>query len=615
MNPSFYKRPLLWVLLTVLAGLACFYQPSPSKQDIFHAVSTGEVTVVGQVASFAISKKVQEQVWVNVRSVDGRPAAGRVFARFTHFTPQWKDTIRFSGRLRVPYRVRLPGNFDWRDYLARKKTFVEITSSQAAVQQKAAWPWRMIRNIRRNILDTLSRSFPPQIAAVMGGVMLGERGELSPDLYTAFQDSGAIHLLVASGGNVGFVTLLTLAAGMFVGLRRRSLLLAALVTAGMYTLVAGADAPLLRAYLMAVGACVGYLLGRNSGVLHGLLLACLVIVCISPQAVLDTGFQMSFLATAAIIICLNNFQGLIKGPAWIRFFIQIFLATLAAQLALVPIFTNVFYKVSVTGLLSNMLLVPLASGLMGLGFAYYLFSLCGIGIVLYYPCLWGFSLFEECVRFFASFNFSALPVAAWNGGTIAAYYIFLFGLSQIPHKTFFRRLVVPCLGIAALCWCGGWWWENRPQVFLVSEWNNQAAVVRVQKGTVLVFNDGIQENKLTRMLYALGVRQADWAASFTSDQKPFSRARKTQTAFSGIWPGDEIQTPNYRVRAVWEKRLSKSGRLWENIGYSGRKQDGLSYCVSVRKRELCVGAHARFVQLPDGSIIHTVPNDTVQTVW
>ncbi len=615
MNPSFYKRPLLWVLLAVLAGLTCFYEPSPSKQDIVHAVSPDEVTVVGQVASFAISKKFQEQVWVNVRTVDGRPAAWRIFARFVHFTPQWKDTIQFSGRLREPYRVRLPGNFDWRDYLARKKTFVEIQSSQAVVKQQAAWPWRMIRNIRRNILDTLSRSFPSKVAAVMGGVMLGERGDLPADLYTAFQDSGAIHLLVASGGNVGFVTLLTIAVGMLVGLGRRPLLGVALMTAGMYTWIAGADAPLLRAYLMAVGACVGYLLGRNSGVLHGLLLACLAIVCITPEAVLDTGFRMSFLATAAIIICLNNFQGFIKGPVWIRFFMQIFLATLAAQLALVPIFTNVFYKISATGLLSNMLLVPLASGLMGLGFAYYLFSLCGIGIVLYYPCLWGFGFFEECVRFFASFSFSALPVAAWNGGTIAAYYILLFWLSQIPHKAFFRRLAIPCLSIAALCWVGGWWQENRPQVFLVSEWNNRAAVVRVQKGTVLVLNDGIEEDKLTRMLYALGVRQADWAGSFTPTQKPFSRARETHTAFSEIWPGEEIQTNNYRVRVVWEKRLSKSGHVWENTGYSGREQDGLSYCVSVRKREICVGAHARFVQLPDGSIIRTVSNDTVQTVW
>ena len=116
--------------------------------------------------------------------------------------------------------------------------------------------------------------------------------------------------------------------------------------AGVYTVLAGADAPLTRAYFMTVCAVAGYFLRRNSGVFQGLVLSCLVILLVHPAAVFETGFQMSFLATLAIVVCLNLYEIPYTWPRWVRFFAQIFLATLSTQLVLLPVFTNVFYKVS-----------------------------------------------------------------------------------------------------------------------------------------------------------------------------------------------------------------------------------------------------------------------------
>ena len=244
--------------------------------------------------------------------------------------------------------------------------------------------------------------------------------------------------------------------------------MAALFTAGLYTLVAGADAPLLRAYLMAASACTGYFLGRNSGVFQGLLLSCLIILLANPAAVFDTGFQMSFLATLSIIIFLNNYRVPGNWPKVLRFFAQIFLATLASQLVLLPIFTNIFYKVSLSGLVSNMLLVPFASGLMVLGFAYYLLTVLHAGVVLQAPFGWGLELFQYTVQFFASFRFSSIQAAAWNGGSVVAYYMLLFWISQLPKRAFARRLFLPCI-ITALLACGiGYGWSSLPRVYGIS---------------------------------------------------------------------------------------------------------------------------------------------------
>lgn len=613
MHPDVYKRPLLWVLAAYILTLVFFYSPAPAKRDVFHFIPEKQVTLTGVVDGFAVSKKGGRNAAVKVLSVNGQPADGYVYARFKNFEPEWKDTVSVSGKLQQPYGVNLLGNFDWRRYLALKNIFTEIKASEASVIKPAPCFVRLVRAVRADILRAFDASLPLELAGIAGGVTLGERGEFPADLYTAFLDSGAIHLLVASGGNVGFVTLIVLFLGSCFGLGRRPLMFCALVAAGIYTLIAGADAPLVRAYFMTVCACVGYLLGRNSGVFQGLLVSCFIILCFHPAAVFEAGFQMSFLATLAIIVCLNNYRPPASWPKWLRFFAQIFLATLSTQLILLPVFTNVFYKVSLTGLVSNMILVPLASCVMGLGFAYYLLDAVHAGIVLYWPMLGSLELFKILVEYFASFKISALPASAWGMGTVTAYYAGLFLLFNLPLKHFARKLAPVCLGVMACALSMQYFARPAVTVYLLNEWHKSSAIVRTRSGETLVLGGGIKEEKILNALYKTGVRKADLFLPFSADTHynwP-EVAAKTVVPFKDAWPGEMFQVGNLRVRVAWGLHQTKEGKLWENKGYSGTDKDDVSYCVETSGKEVCVGAQARFVRLADGAVKSNRLNETV----
>ncbi len=611
MHPDTYKRPLLITLLILILGLCFFYKPTPGKQDVFHAISTGEVALVGRVESFAVTKKDSQNVIIRVFTVNGAPFSGHVYTRFKGQAPAFKEVVSFSGVLRAPYSVDLPGHFNWQRYLALKSIFAEIKSETFVPVRSANFLWRSVRALRTSILHVFEKSFSSDLAGIAGGILLGESGEIDSNLHTAFQDSGAIHLLVASGGNVGFVTLITLLVGSLIGLRRRPLLILTLITAGFYTLLAGADAPLVRAYLMATGACVGYFLGRNSGVFQGLLLSCLGILCFHPAAVFETGFQMSFLATLAIVICLTNYKPPQRWPKWGQFFAQIFLATLASQLVLLPVFTNVFYKVSLTGLISNMLLVPLASSLMVISFIYYLASLIHLGIIFYYPCLWGLDLFKFLVEFFASFHFSSIPVTAWNKGSIAAYYSLLFLLFHLPQRNFARKIAGPCIGVALLSFAIGYLYTSQNRVYLLSEWEHRAVLVRTHRN-MFAFTSGFSSEKLTRVLAALGV---DKPVAHFSLLPQTNKEQGVYVPFDDLWPGDEVSVGKARVRAVWELHQAKDGHLWESKGYSGQKQEGISYCLEVDSKSLCVGQQSRFVQLDGKQILVSPLQKTISARW
>lgn len=618
MHPDSYKRPLLFVLIALIAGILFFYHPRPADHDVHAFLPQKEVTLTGRVERFYTPKPKSNNVIVKVLSVDGKPAGGYIYARLAGFEPLWKDTLEIKGRLQEPYGVDLLGNFNWRKYLAHKHIFTEIKSSDVRVVKPAVWPWRVLRSVRGDILRVLNESFPPSLAHIAGGVLLGERGELDPALYTAFQDSGAIHLLVASGGNVGFVTLMSLAfCGLF-GLGRKKALWVALGVAGIYTLIAGADAPLMRAYFMTVCGCGGYYLGRNSGVWQGLILSCVVILLWYPASLFETGFQMSFLATAGLIVGLANYPVPGNWPKWARFFAQIFVATLSVQLVLLPVFTNVFYKVSLTGLIANMLLVPLASVLLALSFAYYVLSACHAGILLYYPTVFCLEVFQKLVEFFAGFKASSLSVSAWGAGTIVAYYAGLFWVFHLPKRAFAKRLLIPLAAVAVLA-LGTQFVANRhTRVYLLDEWYKNVVLVKTSGGGIFVVGNALAPEKIENALRKLGRLHAD--AVLITDTKP-SKFDYTSLApvvirpFENNWPNESHWTFGRTcVKLIWGLHETQSGRLWYNTGYSGTDRDDVSYCFSgPRVPQFCVGAGAKLVRFQHKTV-DPVTNHTVEEV-
>ena len=605
MHYSYYKRPLLLLLILYIAALVLFYKPGPGKSDVYHLIPQKTVTLTGKVIGFPAVKTKSRNVIVKVYTVNGEKADGYIYARFAQEAPAWHETVELSGKIKAPYSVALLGNFDWAAYLATKGVFTEIKVSEVKPLAPPSCFSRAISGIRSDILNTFEQNFDRSLSAIAGGVLLGERGEIDPQLYADFQDSGAIHLLVASGGNVGFVTLVVFAFCALFGASRRKTVLLALLIAGIYTLIAGADAPLTRAYFMTVCAVVGYFLHRNSGVFQGLVLSCFLILLFRPASVFETGFQMSFLATLAIVICMNVYELPYAWPRWVKFFVQIFMATLSTQLVLLPVFTNVFFKVSFVGLFSNMVLVPMASLLMAVSFAFYVFSCLHIGFLLKWftwACLW---IFKTLVSGFAAQPFASVPAAAWRPGWIAAYYAGLFLLFHLPQKEFIRRAWKPLLVVAVLAVSAQYIFFNPPTVWLLNEWNKNAILFRAPDGTRILIGSAIDAEKLARAVLKSGARKLDAVLINQNDPKQAEQVKALQqkitverviVPFENTWPGDTENINGVEVNTLWGILLNKEHLLWTNRGYSGGEgQDSVSFNLSRKKTSFTVAGNSRFI--------------------
>ena len=514
MTSDFYKRPLfLFLVLYSLVILLFVSISKPQADDISFFVSPIPKEITLKIISYPVAKKERLLFYGEILSVEGRAQKGRsyVYCKQCHGLMRGQE-ITFKGSIEPVFTADNYGSFSWNTYLARRNIFSTIRTEgkDIILIKHAAWFWQSLSNIRNSMLGVFQDNLSPQAAFVLGGITLGEKGSLDKDLYMAFQDSGAIHLLVASGGNVGFITLIVyfLCTLFFTG--RYFPAFAALSAALFYTFIAGADDPLIRAYIMTFCSTIGFLLGRKSGILQGFVIAALLILIFSPQSIFDTGFQMSFLAVLFIILFTCNFRFLSKWPPVSAWAGGLLFVSLSAQLALLPVFANCFHRVSFAAVLSNIILVPLSGVLMGGGFLMWAVSfipcefLFKTIVLIMEKLLYIFNFFVEA---FAATPLAGLEVSSWPYWYIAAYYCLLFvifNFSVFKNKKYFTCIGLSLCGVLFLCGT----FVKPDFIYMLEGRYNKALFVR-QKGKVKLIGGGIDSQTVTTAVLHAGAKQID----------------------------------------------------------------------------------------------------------
>lgn len=111
-------------------------------------------------------------------------------------------------------------------------------------------------------------------------------------------------------------------------------------------------------------ACL--LVNRDTPPLVILSLAALFILILSPLSLFTTSFQLSFIAVGGIIYLTPYLEKRFKRlPFWLRKSLAI---SLAAQLSVLPLLAFYFHQIPLIGLLSNLLITPLVTIILALGF-------------------------------------------------------------------------------------------------------------------------------------------------------------------------------------------------------------------------------------------------------
>ena len=342
---------------------------------------------------------------------------------------QYGQRIELDARVRKPRNFQNPGAFDYVRYLARQRVY--WTASARAGTPIQVLPGRCgsrfmaaIFSLRVAALERIERLYAGNAYAtgMLEAILLGESSKLDKVWTEEFRRTGTYHALVISGLHV------TVLAGVLLFLLRvcmipefPSLAIAALA-AWIYAAVSGWSAPVIRAaggFTLYLCCRYCYRRGRILNLVAAIALAYLIY---DPGQLFEASFQLSFLAVAAIgaiaIPVIDATSGVYsRAPRklddhrrdarlppkaaqfrielrllaetislWtriperflhpvlaipVRFAIwacEMIVISAVVQLALALPLALYFHRVSVTGLSANLLIVPLMSAVVPIGF-------------------------------------------------------------------------------------------------------------------------------------------------------------------------------------------------------------------------------------------------------
>ncbi len=296
-------------------------------------------------------------------------------------------------------------------------------------------------SVRQSSLTAMANS---SHIASMAALLWGDKSGLDSSRWQHLADSGLTHLLVISGLHVGclIVFISFLARLIFSKINRKISLYLTLATValllGLYFCVVEYGVPIVRA--TSAAGTVAYLSLSRRKVLPSTWFLAVLTLCslVDPFAFVSRGFWLSFSGVALLLLVFGHRPLLQPGKVK-----SLWRAQVGFYFGLTGLLTLFFTQVSMTGLLANLLAVPLVSlvilplGLLGVVVAQFS-SFCGAFLFGLVDGL--FSGFWLIVEF--STQLPVLNLAA-RSTEVALCLMALGGVGLVHFRLPFAWLVLP----------------------------------------------------------------------------------------------------------------------------------------------------------------------------
>lgn len=212
----------------------------------------------------------------------------------------------------------------------------------------------MVSNVRQWAILRLQRVLPEPMASLAIGILLGVKREMPGEFYQALVKTGTLHIVAASGYNVAVVGALLM--GLFGRVWERGYATGlAIGGIGLYVLLAGGSASIVRAGIMGCLSLMAYYWGRVAQAKQLLIVTIYIMLLIKPMLLGDIGWQLSVAATLGLMYLTPSLMRV--GPKY-RALSEYLYPTLAATIATTPIIWWHFGRVSMLGIFVNLMLLP-----------------------------------------------------------------------------------------------------------------------------------------------------------------------------------------------------------------------------------------------------------------
>jgi len=228
------------------------------------------------------------------------------------------DMIAVRAVLMPPPAPPAPGDYDF----GRSAYYLRIGAvgfaygkpRLIAPQNVSGWRAHItaaIETLRWRMTQHIESELPGSTGGIAAALITGDRGAIDNNDEQALRDAGLAHVLAIAGLHMALVGL-----GLFWVVRavlalipalalnypiKKWAALAALGGTTFYLIISGTAVPATRAYVMLAMMLIAILFDRPALSMRSVALAATIILCMTPESLIQPGFQMSFAAVVSLV--------------------------------------------------------------------------------------------------------------------------------------------------------------------------------------------------------------------------------------------------------------------------------------------------------------------------
>jgi len=370
------------------------------------------------------------------------------------------DFVRFQSVLKKISSFNNPGGFDYERYLRRRGIyatgFIADYSRIVLLRKNSASNIRRwLESFRMYLKQIIYNNAPSPQREIIEAMSLGNQNEIPTGIRDNFNKTGTSHILSISGLHISMVAAtafffisIILKTSEYLMLKLNVIKLsaaAAFILVLIYSLIAGMSITVIRAALMAGVFLFALILDKQRDLYNTIALAGLIILIISPEAIFDISFQLSFLAVLAIIYVIPRLgniphQHFSVFPRWVRIPVRYvytsILVCLAATAGTLPFIVFYFNRVSLITIIANLIIVPLLGTLtLAIVMIVLLTSFLSPAIAGFFVKLASFfvQISVDVINKLASISWSTVNFTKPNIPEIIVFYLFIMLLLKFIH--------------------------------------------------------------------------------------------------------------------------------------------------------------------------------------
>ncbi|MCB0444089.1 MAG: ComEC/Rec2 family competence protein, partial [Gelidibacter sp.] len=342
-----------------------------------------------------------------------------------------------------------PNQFDYKNYLEKQHIYHQIfTEYRFLLYAKSSTKtiFGIAADLRKTINNKLKTyHFKPDELALINALLLGQRQDISADIYNSYTKAGAIHILAVSGLHVGIILLLlnfVFKPIEYLKHGKTIKIILVLLCLWCFAIIAGLSASVTRAVTMFSIVAIGMNLKRPTNIYNTLAISMFLLLLLKPMFLFDVGFQMSYLAVIAIVT-IQPMLVKLWTPKWKlqTLFWDVFTVTLAAQFGIIPISLYYFHQFPGLFFVSNLVIIPVLGVILGLGIIIIVLALTHL-LPQWLADIYGFiiSIMNDFVRWIAQQERFLFKDIAFNMLQVVTAYLVIIGLVAVFKKINFQRL-------------------------------------------------------------------------------------------------------------------------------------------------------------------------------